>query len=231
MKKLRLLYGFVLLSSTLFAQVPKEGQLSDTSYVLSSVVLGKDTIPLVQLRIADISGKKKKLTRQDKRDARLKRYVVKVYPYARLAGELFEAYQSELDSMPTEAQKSAFMKIAEDELRAEFEGELRRLTIMQGQILVKLVNRETDKTGYDIVKQMRGGLTAFFWQGIARLFGSNLKNTYDAEGEDKFIEQIVQDIENGLILVMPRKANTKAAQEQWKEQYYNKQQKKKRRKK
>jgi len=222
MKKLIFTHVVLLMTIKLFAQTPTEGQLSDTSYVLNSVVSGKDTIPLVQLRIADISGEKKKLTRQDKRDARLKRYVIKVYPYAKLAGELFEAYQAELDSMPTEAQKNAFMKIAEDELRAEFEGELRKLTIMQGQILVKLVNRETDKTGYDIVKQMRGGLTAFFWQGIARLCGTNLKTTYDAEGEDKFIEQIVQDIENDLILVMPRKANTKAAQEQWMEQYKKK---------
>jgi hypothetical protein len=212
----------LVLSAPLCAQTPLEGKLSDSSHVLNSVIIGEDTVPMVQLRIADINGKKQKLTRQDKRDARLKRYVVKVYPYARLAGELFEAYQSELDSMPTEAQKSAFMKIAEDELRAEFEGELRKLTIMQGQILVKLVNRETDKTGYDIVKQMRGGLTAFFWQGIARLCGTNLKTTYDSNGDDKFIEQIVQDIENGLILVMPRKANTKAAQEQWMEQYKKK---------
>ena len=218
------------MATKLFAQIPNEGQLSDSTYVLSSVVVGRDTVPIVQLRIADINGKKKRQTRQDRRDARLKRYVVKVYPYAKLAGQLFEAYERELDSIPTEAGKKAFMKIAEDELREEFEGELRKLTIMQGQILVKLVNRQTDKTGYDIVKQMRGGFSAFFWQGIARLFGTNLKSTYDAEGDDKKIEEIVQGIENGLIPYVPRRANTKAAQEQWMEQYYKKNKRKKRRK-
>lgn len=218
------------MATKLFAQIPNEGQLSDSTYVLNSVVVGRDTMPIVQLRIADINGKKKRQTRQDRRDARLKRYVVKVYPYAKLAGQLFEAYERELDSIPTEAGKKAFMKIAEDELREEFEGELRKLTIMQGQILVKLVNRQTDKTGYDIVKQMRGGFSAFFWQGIARLFGTNLKSTYDADGDDKKIEEIVQGIENGLIPYVPRRANTKAAQEQWMEQYYKKNKRKKRRK-
>lgn len=228
MKKLIFTYFVWLCATSLIGQTPENGQLNDSTYVLSSVVLGDDTLPIVQLRIADINGKKKRTTRQDRRDARLKRYVVKVYPYARLAGQLFEAYQRELDSIPSEAGKKAFMKIAEDELREEFEGELRKLTIMQGQILVKLVNRETDKTGYDIVKQMRGGFSAFFWQGVARLFGTNLKSTYDAEGEDKKIEEIVQGIENGTILYMPRRANTKAAQEQWMEQYYKKNKKKKR---
>ena len=230
MKKLIFISVVLSMATKLFAQIPNEGQLSDSTYVLSSVVVGRDTVPIVQLRIADINGKKKRQTRQDRRDARLKRYVVKVYPYAKLAGQLFEAYERELDSIPTEAGKKAFMKNAEDDLREEFEGELRKLTIMQGQILVKLVNRQTDKTGYDIVKQMRGGFSAFFWQGIARLFGTNLKSTYDAEGDDKKIEEIVQGIENGLIPYVPRRANTKAAQEQWMEQYYKKNKRKKRRK-
>lgn len=230
MKKLIFISVVLSMATKLFAQIPNEGQLSDSTYVLNSVVVGRDTMPIVQLRIADINGKKKRQTRQDRRDARLKRYVVKVYPYAKLAGQLFEAYERELDSIPTEAGKKAFMKIAEDELREEFEGELRKLTIMQGQILVKLVNRQTDKTGYDIVKQMRGGFSAFFWQGIARLFGTNLKSTYDADGDDKKIEEIVQGIENGLIPYVPRRANTKAAQEQWMEQYYKKNKRKKRRK-
>ncbi|MFT6844490.1 MAG: hypothetical protein ACJAUV_000670 [Flavobacteriales bacterium] len=228
MKKYLTYIVSMLLGTCLFGQLPNEGQLNDSSYVLSTIVVGNDTIPIVQLRMADISkGRNRKLERRLKRDARLKRYVIKVYPYAKLAGELFEAYENELDSMSKEDDKKQFMKIAEDELRKEFEGELRKLTIMQGQILVKLVNRETDKTGYQIVKQMRGGLSAFFWQSIARLFGTSLKSKYDQEGDDKKIEEIVMDIENGIIDVPKRKANTLAAQKQL---YQDRIAKKKRRK-
>ncbi|MFK5968672.1 MAG: DUF4294 domain-containing protein, partial [Candidatus Marithrix sp.] len=87
----------------------------------------------------------------------------------------------------------------EKELKKEFEDELKNLTMTQGKLLIKLVDRETGKTTYELVKQLRGSLSAFFWQSLAKLFGSNLKTEYDAAGEDKLIEDILIRIDNGQI--------------------------------
>jgi hypothetical protein len=75
------------------------------------------------------------------------------------------------------------------------------LTVTQGRILIKLIDRETGNTSYSLVKELRGSLQAFFWQGLARLFGSNLKSEYDANGQDVQIEAIVQQIERGELRV------------------------------
>ena len=87
----------------------------------------------------------------------------------------------------------------EDELREEYEGDLRKLTITQGIILIKLVDRETGDTSYELVKQFRGSFSAFFWQQLARLFGHNLKLQYEPYGEDYLIEEVVQLIEAGKV--------------------------------
>ena len=89
--------------------------------------------------------------------------------------------------------------MAEKEIMDKFEKSVKRLTITQGIILVKLIDRETGRTSYNVIKDLKGGFTAFFWQGIARLFGNNLKLQYDPLGEDKVMEDIVQGIEAGFI--------------------------------
>jgi len=82
-------------------------------------------------------------------------------------------------------------------LKKEFEGQLKQLTVKQGRILIKLIDRETGKTSYDLVKQLRGSFSAWMWQGLAKLFGSDLKSEYDAKGEDRMIEVAIAQIENG----------------------------------
>jgi hypothetical protein len=103
--------------------------------------------------------------------------------------------------MTNERQKKRFIKETERELKDQFEQELKKLTMTQGRILIKLIDRETGSSSYSLVKELRGSLQAFFWQGLARLFGSNLKTEYDAEGQDQMIEQIVRQIETGQLPV------------------------------
>ncbi|TFH22950.1 MAG: DUF4294 domain-containing protein, partial [Bacteroidia bacterium] len=74
-----------------------------------------------------------------------------------------------------------------------------KLTVTQGIILVKLIDRETGRSSYLVIKELKGSITAFFWQGIARIFGNNLKAEYDPEGDDRVIEDIVRGIEAGFI--------------------------------
>lgn len=137
--------------------------------------------------------------RNAKRYSRMVSYVKKVYPYAKVAGIKMREYESILEKTKRKNDRKKIMKRAENELKEEFEGELKKLTYMQGEILLKLIDRETSTSGYELVKDMRGGFRASFYQGFARLFGFNLKDRYDPEGRDKEIEYIVQMIEQGKI--------------------------------
>lgn len=124
-------------------------------------------------------------------------YVKKVYPYSKIVSEQVNEIHSQLVLYDSKKEKSAYIQKKEEELKAEFEGQLRKLTFSQGRILIKLIDRETGTTTYELVKELKGSLNAFFWQSVARLFGSNLKLEYDPQGEDRMIEDIVVRIENG----------------------------------
>lgn len=173
---------------------------ADTSFYLRQVILEDDTIPAITLSPVPVFGPKKfKNKRQARKYGRLKRYVVKVYPYAEVAGEMLRYFDDTLKTIKTEAKRKRYLKRVEQELKNEFEGELKKLTIMQGILLIKLIDRETGNTSYDLIKELRGSFSAFIWQSLARLFGSNLKLEYDPDGEDKLVEEIVLQIEYGLI--------------------------------
>lgn len=128
---------------------------------------------------------------------RLKYNVRVVYPYAILASAKLKEYERILKTLSSDAEKKNYMKIAENELQNEFGTELKKLSFNQGKILIKLIDRETGATSYDLVKQLRGSFSAFMWQSLARLFGSNLKSEYDPFGEDKLIEVAILQIESG----------------------------------
>jgi hypothetical protein len=125
--------------------------------------------------------------------------VKKVYPYAKLAGLKLRDYEELLISAANDEERKKLMKKAEDELRDEFEEDIKKLTYKQGIILIKLVDRETGNSSYALIQELRGKFTAFFWQTFAKLFGYNLKEEYDPTGKDKEIEDIVVMIENGQI--------------------------------
>lgn len=173
--------------------------LKDENFVKCIVVDG-DTVPHHYLReIIIFPPRVFKNKRQYRRYTRLVRYVKKVYPYSQIIKNMLVEIDEDLDSIPTEKQRKAYIKRKEKALKAEFEGQLRKLTFMQGRILIKLINRETGETTYEIVKQLKGSLSAFFWQSVAVLFSSSLKYEYDAHGDDQLIEEIVVKIENGLL--------------------------------
>jgi hypothetical protein len=182
-------------------------------HVLQAIVVEGDTIPVFELPEARIQARfVPKNRREAQQYDRLMRNVMKVYPYARVTRELLLEYEHDLSRIEREGDQDLYIKLAEAELRAEFEAELKDLTMSQGRVLVKLVDRETGRTSFDLVKELKGGFQAFMWQGMARLFGHDLKSTYDATGEDRMVEDIVLRIEHGELAVMPRSARTDRAQ-------------------
>lgn len=167
--------------------------------IAKAKVIDGDTIPLIELSPIHVKGFIIYRSPADQRRfERLVRNVKKVYPYARLAGIKLQEYDRMMAGLSEKEQHKLYKK-AEEELKAEFGDELKALTFTQGHILLKLVDRETGTPTYHIVKELRGKFVAFFWQNLGRLFGYNLKDTYDPLGEDRDIETIVQMINNGMI--------------------------------
>ncbi len=160
--------------------------------------MGVDTFAYLSLPIVTIEAQMPFATKKKYAEwTRLKYNVKKAYPYAILASARLKEYEKVLATIPSEDGKQAYMKVAEKKLQKEFGPELKNLSINQGRILIKLIDRETGNTSYDLVKQLRGNFSAFMWQGLASLFGSSLKTEYDPEGEDKLIEIAIKQVEAG----------------------------------
>lgn len=165
-----------------------------------AMIVDGDTIPVTNLRaVYVIEDRTFKSRAEENKHKRLIRDVKKAYPYARLAGEKLKQYESMLAGVSTETEKKRIMKRIEGDLKKEYGRELENLTVNQGKILLKLIDRETGDTSYELVKELRGSVSAFFWQSLARIFGSDLKMQYDAEGDDKKVEEIVLLIQKGQI--------------------------------
>lgn len=200
----------------LSAQPTTVGDSVNGYFYLESVVVDGDTIPTVTLRSAEVSGDRRAGSRRYRRKwSKLQRNVVKTYPYAHVAGQLITAYNEELKLLETEAEREAYMDRCEDDLKAEFEGDLRKMTTSQGRVLIKLIDRQTGQTSYDLIRDLKSGFTAFMWQGVAKLFSTDLKSNYDPVNDeyDGMIEEIVELIEAGKLPVKTREVKTQAASE------------------
>ncbi len=168
--------------------------------VLKGKIVEGDTIPQIDLSEVEIlSLKIPKTYRQRKKLTRLIRNVKKVYPYAKLAGMKLRQYDYMLRKAKNDRERKKIMKRAEKEINEQYGGQLKKLTFTQGRILIKLIDRETGETSYNLVQELRGNFTAFFYQAFARLWGYNLKVRYDPLGKDRQIETIVRMIELGQL--------------------------------
>ncbi len=124
------------------------------------------------------------------------RNFLKVYPYAIRTRSVVDSLNMQLAITTDKKERRELIKKTEKELFGKFEKEIRNLSVSQGKVLLKLISRETNQTAYDLIKEYKGTLPAAFWQGIARLFGENLKTKYDSISEDKVLEEIIQKYHN-----------------------------------
>lgn len=156
---------------------------------------GRDTVTVVD--IAPVYVFPRRI--DTRRYARLIYNLKKVYPIAKEANATLRTMENHLLTLKTKREQEAFVKAMEKKLKEKYTPILREMTFSQGKILIKLIDRETGRTSYDLVKQLRSGFSAFLWQGVARLFGANLKDTYDRYGEDRQIEILIMLYEAGEI--------------------------------
>lgn len=147
-------------------------------------------------------GQARAAERQQRAVDRLRYNVYRTYPLAVEAAAVVRRIENEMAAQGGRRDQQQYVNRLEKELFARYEPRLRKLSIAQGRILIKLIDRQTGQPAYRLIKDLKSGRTAFMWQVVARLFGSNLKWEYDPE-EEYQIEQIVQAIESGEDQVYP----------------------------
>lgn len=189
-----LTYIFVLVPFVLLAQVKPVAQDS-TEY--QYYYIDGDSIPVsvIDLDAVVVLNKLQFDSKEDRiRYLILKRKTIKVYPYAKLAAERLVELNSRLETLDRKSDKRRYARIIQKYIEDEFSAELKKLTRTEGQILVKLIHRQTGKTTFDLIKELRSGWRAFWFNNTARLFDISLKEEFNplAVNEDYLIEDILE---------------------------------------
>ncbi len=192
MKKGLFILVLVLVTQALTAQK------RDTSKLVMGIIQGNDTIITVRIKEIWVFPERKfSSKREQKYYSRYVAKVKKVYPLAVEARVLIKKYEPQYYALHSQRERRKLMKKLEEELLDQHKEELKKWSISDGKILLKLIDRETERTAYSLIKDFRGDVSAVFWQGIARLFKNNLKDEYSPADEDKYLEEIVRKIESG----------------------------------
>ncbi|RLD46629.1 MAG: DUF4294 domain-containing protein [Bacteroidetes bacterium] len=193
MIKQLLILIFILLNFTSFSQ-------NSGGYVVDSKIIDNDTMPFIRLRtIYILPPHKFKNKRERFHFMRLAKKVKKVLPYAKIAATKLYILNEKLKKCKNDKERKKLIKQLDKELHDEYGDEIKNLTFSEGRILIKLIDRETGSSSFELVKELKGSFTAFLWQSLARVFGENLKAEYDPQRDDKIIEEIVIRIENGQL--------------------------------
>lgn len=194
---LRIACILFVISSLFHSGVSMAQAGGNDTIMLGGIVVGVDTFAMVFLPEVEKTGKlPRHLARQRAKYDRLKYNVTKVYPYAIAAAEILKDVDENLEKIGDDKKKRRqYLNTVESKLNKRFKGELENLTITQGQILVKLINRQTGKNCYHIIRELKGGFSAVIWQSVAILFSNSLKREYDPYDRDKDVEAIVAELE------------------------------------
>ncbi|MEM8526849.1 MAG: DUF4294 domain-containing protein [Bacteroidota bacterium] len=186
---------FLFLQITLFGQFEGTKTISIDGHIVRFMVDEKgDTIFLSTLDDMSISSPREFANREEQR--RYNYYKVcaaKVYPYAKEAIRIFREVEQEASGLKKRKRKK-FMKQKTEELKEEFEEPLKKLTKIQGKILVKMIEKELDTPMYDLIKNLRGSFTASYWNTFSKFFGHRLKDGY-VRGEDYILDAVLDDLD------------------------------------
>lgn len=185
--------AFCLCSIQLSAQ--ERFGLNDTIYTFA-VIYDGDTIEAKTMENLTIYSRfnESQLSNRAKYN-RLRNAVYVTYPYARRAGMLMNDINDNLEEITDKKKRKEYIKSREKELKKEFTNPITNLSVYQGKVLMKLINRETGNDCYEIIKEYKGGFTARFYQTVAFFFDSNLKQEYNAKKDDELIEVFVKEVQ------------------------------------
>lgn len=154
-----------------------------------------EVIPVFPIEVVYVYAEKLWNTEEERRQYLLmRRHVLRVLPYAIYAQRRYEQLDDDLAMAKNRREERRLIKECEKEIKHKINSEVKNLSVTQGKVLLKLIERQTGNTSYELVKEMKGGVTAFLYQGVAKVFGHNLKSAFDPE-EDFLIEGIIREFE------------------------------------
>jgi hypothetical protein len=178
----------------------KNDTLPDQFYLIQKVKRDGVSLPEIDIKEVTVIAKPRAARRNEYRKyERLIYNVKRVYPYALMVRVKLNKVNEDMKKITGEKDRKEYMKDVEKDVFAEYEDDIRNMTITQGRLLIKLIDRETQNTSYSLIKDYKGKFSAAFWQGIARIFGTNLKEEYDPFVDDLLIENIISEIESGRL--------------------------------
>lgn len=169
-------------------------------YLVPMCIYEGDTIPCVQLKTVYIFRPLSFKSEKERIEYyRLVRNVKKVYPISKEVNRaIIETYEY-LQTLPNEKARNKHIKRVEKGLKEKYTPQMKKLSFSQGKLLIKLIDRQSHQTSYELVKAFMGPFKAGFYQTFAALFGASLKKEYDPEGEDRMVERIVLQVESGQL--------------------------------
>lgn len=199
-QKVIILSVIVFLTFT-FSTLKAQKTISNEDFKVHSIrIVDGDTLPNILIRGIVVFPKRKFASKRDYRQYRKLVHNLKVvYPFAQTAKYKISEMDVHYRTLKTDKERKKYVKQVEKELRDEFEGQLVKLTISQGRLLIKLIDREVGRTTYAVIRDLKGGFSAVFWQTLARLFGSNLKTEFEETGDDKLLNELITLYELGLL--------------------------------
>ncbi|WGD34310.1 DUF4294 domain-containing protein [Olleya sp. YS] len=206
-----IIFLFLCVPVLLFSQ--EDNEVMQDSTEVEYIIIEGDSIPHKSIYLDEVMLLDK-LTFKSKEDRRryyiLRRKTIKVYPYAKLAADRLNALNTRLATLKNRRQKKKYAKKVQKYIEEQFSEELKKLTKTEGQILVKLIHRQTGTTAFDLIKELRNGWRAFWYNSTAKLFNISLKREYDPEQveEDYLIEDIlIRAWQNGQLKLVKSPLN------------------------
>lgn len=195
-----LLFLFVLLLCAGFvqAQEPASKWGPNDTIIVSAIIYNGESMPFKEMEMVYVSNMSRdKLVKYIQSYNRLRNAVYVTYPYARTAGATLNDVNAHLKNVTSKKERKKYIKSREKELKDQFADPLSNLSVYQGKVLMKLINRQTGNNCYDLIKEYRGGLNARVYQTVAFFFNSSLKQDYDIEHDvtDRQIETIIREID------------------------------------
>jgi hypothetical protein len=188
---------FLLVASQANGQlVPGEYGPNDTVVVYVTFLEDGTPVPTSALEMVEVVGRMPKwMAKNQRKSSRLRNAVYVTYPYAREASRVIVQLERQLAAAKNEKDRKDIIKRKEKELKESFGDRLMQLSVYQGKVLMKLINRQTGADVFAILKEYKGGANARFWQTVAFVFGSNLKQPYDPKGSDAEMEGYVKEVQ------------------------------------
>lgn len=181
----------ILLLTTVTASA--QNAVNDTIR-LGAIVEHGQTFPIILLPEFVRTGQLVDPEERARRE-KLRNDIYTVYPYAIAAAKIFKDVNAQLDQLPDRRSRKKYLKTVDKSLDQAFKQPLKDLTIDQGHVLIKLINRQTGQNCYSIIKELKGGFSAIVWQSVGVFFNNNLTREYDPDDRDREVESMVKELE------------------------------------